>query len=399
MNIYDDFPMLKKGYIYFDNGATTFKPQCVIDSIKEYYENYSVNAHRGDYTLSLKVDTVYEGVREKVRNFINAKNSNDIIFTSGTTESLNVIMFGYVKNILNSGDEILITKAEHASLTLPCFEISKLKNAKVNYIPLDKNDLVTVENVKRSITPKTKVIALAHVTNIMGDERPLKEIIELAHQNNIIVVVDGAQSVPHVKIDVQELDIDFLAFSAHKMYGPTGVGVLYGKDEYLEKVTPHNYGGGMNNDFSSDVSMELKRLPQRLEAGTPNIAGVIGFGSAIDYISKFGMDQIRDVEINLKKYALSKLKKLDNIEIYNDNSVGSTIAFNVKGIFSQDVAIYLSKRNICIRAGNHCSKMLKEHTGVKNTCRVSFSFYNSEEEIDELVKALDNKNILEESIM
>ena len=245
----DDFPMLNKDIIYFDNGATSLKPKCVIDKIKDYYENYSANAHRGDYDISFKVDQEYENAREEVMNFINAKKKEEIVFTSGTTDSLNMIAFGFFQKYLEPSDEVLITTSEHASNVLPWFRLSKLIGCKVNFIPLDEDYHVTLDNVKKSITPNTKVISIAGVTNVIGDVRPIKEITRLAHERDIFVVVDGAQSVPHIKTDVQDLDIDFLAFSGHKMLGPTGVGVLYGKYEFLNDLEPVRVGGGMNESF------------------------------------------------------------------------------------------------------------------------------------------------------
>ena len=396
MNIKNDFKMLNKSIIYFDSAATSFKPNCVVDSIVDYYTNYTANAHRGDYDISYIVDTKYEETREKVKDFINAKRKEEIVFTSGTTESLNMIVKGYFYKYLNDGDEVLLTKSEHASNVLPWFTINK--NVIIKYIDLD-NGLVTLDNVKKAVTNRTKVISLAHITNVLGDKRPIKEIVEYAHKNGILVVLDAAQSAPHTKIDVQDLDIDFMGLSAHKMCGPTGVGVLYGKYELLEKLEPHNVGGGMNNDFESDQTYRYKELPYRLEAGTPNIAGVIGFGSAIDYLNKIGIENIEKYIKELRSYAIDKLDKLDNIEIYNKDINSSTIIFNVKGVHSQDAATYLNKHGICVRAGNHCAKILKDELGVTNTCRISLYFYNTKKDIDILVKVLDNKNILKDSLI
>ena len=394
----EDFPMLDKGIIYFDNGATTLKPKSVIDSISDYYSNYSSNAHRGDYTISIKASKEFEDVREKTRKFINAKDVREIVFTSGATESLNTIAKGYIKNTLKSNDEILITKSEHASNVLPWFELENEIGIKVKYIPLTDNHTVTLDNVINSITDKTKVISLAQVTNVIGDLRPIKQIAEYAHKKGIIVIVDAAQSVGHTNIDVQDFDIDFLAFSAHKMMGPTGIGILYGKYDLLNQIKPIKMGGGMNIEFPSPKEIELKELPYKLEAGTQNIAGVIGFGKAIDYINEIGVDNIEEYITNLKEYAVSKLKNLNNIKIYNENVEGPTVTFNMDGIFSQDVAIYLDKYNICVRSGTHCAKKLDDELGIKNTVRVSFYLYNTKEEIDRLVDALSSNKILEESI-
>lgn len=395
----DDFPMLNKDIIYFDNGATSLKPKCVIDKIKDYYENYSANAHRGDYDISFKVDQEYENAREEVMNFINAKKKEEIVFTSGTTDSLNMIAFGFFQKYLEPSDEVLITTSEHASNVLPWFRLSKLIGCKVNFIPLDKDYHVTLDNVKKSITPNTKVISIAGVTNVIGDVRPIKEITRLAHERDIFVVVDGAQSVPHIKTDVQDLDIDFLAFSGHKMLGPTGVGVLYGKYEFLNDLEPVRVGGGMNESFDTVDSVYYKEIPTRLEAGTPNIAGVIGLGEAIRYIKKVGIDKIHEREIYLRNYLIEKLLPMEHIDIINLEADSGIVAFNVEGIFSQDVAYYLNKYNICVRAGNHCAKILKNAIGVTNSLRVSLYFYNTETEIDEFVELLKNKQKIEDEMI
>ena len=389
----EDFPMLKKDLIYFDNGATSLKPHCVIEAINDYYENYSANSHRGDYDISKKVDALFENTREKVRNFINAKDSKEIIFTKGTTESMNMIIFGFMKYYLKKDDEVLITKTEHASNVLPWFILEKEIGIKVKYIPL-VNNVVNIDLVKESINPKTKVISLAWVTNTIGDLRPIKEITQLAHDNNILMVVDGAQSVPHMKCDVIDTDIDFLAFSAHKMLGPTGVGVLYGKEKYLDNLVPLNYGGGMNSFFESDKTFEFKELPLRLEAGTMNIEGIIAFSKAIDYLSNIGMDNIEKYEQELKKYLLKRLKEIDNVTIYNENTTSGIVLFNINNIFSEDTSNYLNHYHICVRAGNHCAKMVKDEITIKNTCRISLYLYNTKEEIDKFIEVMKgNKDI------
>lgn len=401
MDIREEFPMLinNNNLIYFDNAATTFKPKLVIDSIKDYYENYTSNAHRGDYNISLKTDMKYESTRKKVKEFIGADRVEEIIFTSGTTESLNMIAKSYFKNILSKDDEILITKSEHASNVLPWFELEKEIGVKVKYIELDNNMKVTLDNVKKVTTPNTKVISIAHITNVVGDIRPIKEITSYAHSLGIKVVVDGAQSVPHIKVNVKDLDCDFLAFSAHKMCGPTGVGVLYGKFELLDNMMPYNLGGGMNASFKSTGEIEYKSLPQRLEAGTPNIAGVIGFGAAIDYLNLLDLDKIHEYELKLKEYLVKKLKENNKIEVYNESSESGIVAFNLKNIFSQDTAIYLNDYNICVRAGNHCAKILKDELEIKNTCRISLYFYNTKEEIDKLIEVLKTSDMLYHQIL
>lgn len=398
MNIRNDFPLLKNNIIYFDNGATTLKPQSVIDSMVDYYSNYSANAHRGDYNISHKVDIIYENTREKIQKFINAKNVKEIIYTKGTTNSLNMIVFGYFKNYLTKEDEILITKSEHASNIIPWLELSKEIGCNIKYIDLNDDLEVTMDSIKKAITNKTKVISLAHITNVIGDVRPIKDISNYIHDKNILLVIDAAQSIGHMKVDVQDLDIDFMAFSAHKMCGPTGIGILYGKYELLNKLIPTEYGGGMNTSFDDEV-IEYKELPYKLEAGTQNIAGIIGMGAAIDYLNNINIDNINNYEKELKLYAISKLNNINNVIVYNKNSNSSIITFNLNGVFSQDTATYLNQYNICVRSGNHCAKMLKDVLKVNNTCRITLSFYNTKEEIDNLVEVLKNsENIFKEII-
>ena len=394
----EDFTILKdSNLVYFDNGATTLKPDIVRDKLNEYYNMYTASIHRGDYKNSLKVSSMYDECRDIVRKFINAKYSSEIIFTSGTTDSLNKIVFGYFKNYLNKGDEVLITETEHASNVLPWFILEKDMGIIVKYIPLNENNEVTINNLKNAITDKTKVVSLAHITNVIGDIRPLKEISKLCHEHGILFVVDAAQSIAHTKVDVSNMDIDFMAFSGHKIYGPTGVGVLYGKFDLLKELIPLEYGGGMNAIFNKDGYVELKDLPDKLEAGTPNIEGVLGLAESIKYISNIGIDKIQKYESELREYLVDKLSELDFIKIYNKNNEAAIIAFNIDGVFSQDAAIYLDKYNICVRAGNHCAKMTKDVFNVANTVRISLSFYNTKEEIDLLINVLKNsKNIWEE---
>lgn len=394
----EDFNILNSGIIYFDNGATTLKPKLLGEAIADYYDNYSSNAHRGDYALSIKASQKYEESRYLVKDLLNARKASEIAFTSGSTDSINKIVFGYFWNKLKEGDEVLLTKSEHASNLLPWFELADRLKLKISYIELDDNHEVLMENVEKAITPKTKVISIAHVSNVVGDVRPIKEIIKLAHSKGILVLVDGAQSVPHLKVDVQDLDIDFLAFSAHKMCGPTGVGVLYGKEELLNDIEPIIFGGGMNADFSTDGTRIYKTMPDRLEAGTPNIAGVIGFGYIIKYLMNIGFDRIHQYEMELKKYLVDRLKEIPQVTIYNAHSQSGIVTINYDGIFPQDLSIYLDKYNICTRAGNHCAKILKDEIHIKNTCRISLYFYNSKEEIDKLIEALKNPNIKEEII-
>ena len=390
----EDFPILNNDIIYFDNGATTLKPKCVVEAMNDYYYNYGANIHRGDYKISLRASEEYEKVRDKVKDFINAKSPNEIVFTSGSTDSFNKIVFGFMLNYLKESDEVLLTKSEHASNVLPWLELAKIKNIKIKYIPLNDNHELTLEALTDTITDKTKVISIAHITNVVGDVRDINKISKIAHQHNIILVVDGAQSVPHMKTDVTLDDIDFLTFSGHKMLGPTGVGVLYGKTKYLEKMAPIEFGGGMNQYFEVDGEVEYKSIPTKFEAGTPPIAEVIGLGAAIDYLQIIGMEKIYNYEKELKKYLVSKLEKNPKVILYNKSTDSGVLAFNLEGIFSQDTAIYLDHYNICVRAGNHCAKILKDEINIKNTCRISLYFYNTKEEIDKLVEVLEKSDDL-----
>lgn len=391
-----DFPMLKQDLIYFDNAATSFKPKEVIKAMDKYYEEYSANAYRSDYKLSNKVDHEYEKVRNKVCEFIGAKKDSEVVFTSGATESLNMVVNGYLKNILKKGDEVLVTKGEHSSLLLPLFELMKEKGIVIKYIPLTKEYKVTLDNVKKSITKKTKVIALAHISNVIGDIRPIKKICEVAKEHNIVTLIDGAQSVSHIPVNVSLLDCDFYCFSGHKMCGPTGIGILYGKYELLNNLKPTTVGGSMNISFDSSGEVIYKELPQRLEAGTQNIAGIIGLGAAINYLTDVGFSKIKEYEEGLAHYLVKELKKIKKIKIYNENNDAGIIVFNYDNIFAQDLAIYLDKYNICVRAGSHCVRTLEEYLGIKNTCRISLAFYNDKKEIDELIKVLSNENITKE---
>jgi len=386
-----DFPMLNgkmmhgQPLIYFDNGATTLKPQMVIDTVCDYLTNYSGNAHRGDYDLSHEVDEQYENAREIVKNFINAKRKEEIVFTSGSTDSLNLVAYGYGKTHLHAGDEILLTVAEHASNTLPWFDIANEVGAVIRYIELDEQGRLTLDNVKKAMSDQTKILAIAEVTNVLGYKAPMKDICAYAHEHGAIVVADGAQSVPHQKTDVIETDVDFLAFSGHKMCGPTGVGVLYGKYDLLCETKPTRLGGGSNSRYNSCGVVTLKNPPYKFEAGTPNIEGVIGLGSAITYVSSLNMNDIEAYENELRAYCIEKMKALDNVDIYNIDSTGA-IAFNIKGVFSQDAASLFNTYGIAVRAGQHCAKILDEFLHVSSTLRVSFYFYNTKEEIDQFIE-------------
>ena len=398
--IRNDFPMLKKKIngkkiIYFDNASTTFKPNSVIKAINKYYLEENSNSRRGDYDLCYKVDQTIEKTRKLIADFINA-NPKEIIFTSGTTMSINLIAFGYAVNYLKKGDEILLNEAEHASNVLPWYKVASITGAKIKFIPLDKGRL-TLENVKKTITKKTKIITFADVSNVFGYLSPTKEIAYFAHLKKIIVICDVAQSIAHRSIDVCDLDVDFLCFSAHKMYGPTGVGILYGKYDFLKKMEPFIMGGGMNDVFNTDGLVTYLEPPEKFEAGTLNIAGIYGFKAAIEYLNKIGMDNIKNYEKEICNYAFEKLSKNKNIIIYNKNkSINSNIViFNKKNVFAQDESTYLNSCGVAVRSGQHCAKMLTNTLKTIATIRISFSFYNTKKEIDKLVKFLDNGDFLD----
>ena len=385
----EDFPMLSGDIVYFDNGATTLKPKCVVDSMNRYYLEHTSNIHRGDYDAAIKTNQLYDGVRDIVSSFVNCK-SNEVIYTSGATMSINMVVFGYMKRHLRAGDEVLLNKAEHASNILPWIRLQEEIGIVIKYVPLDKKYELTLDNIKKCVSEKTKVISLAHVSNVIGDVRDVYSIGEYCHKNNILFHVDGAQSVPHMKVDFTKCHMDFLSFSGHKMCGPTGVGILIGRYELLEEMDPIMYGGGMNSSFEDNSSYELKSIPTRFEAGTPPIAEVIGLGEAITYLSNIGMDKIHEYEMDLKKYLVSKIKDIPNIILYNSTSNSGILAFNISGVFAQDSSVYLNNYNIYVRSGNHCTKLLKDEINIKNTVRVSLYFYNNYDDIDRLVETLKN---------
>ncbi len=385
----EDFPILQQNIVYFDNAATTLKPKKVIDSMDEYYLRHTSNIHRGDYNFAIQTNKLYDHVRNIVSKFVNC-DSSEVIYTSGATMSINMVVFGYMKNHLKKGDEILISKAEHASNILPWMKLCEEVGTILKYVPLNENYELTLDSIKKCVTAKTRVISLAHVTNVLGDVRDIQAIGEFARENNILFHVDGAQSVPHMPVDFKKSCIDFLSFSGHKMCGPTGVGILVGRYNLLTEMDPVFYGGGMNSSFESDLTYELKAVPVKFEAGTPPIAEVIGLGEAINYLMEIGMDKIHNYEIELKKYLISKLKDIPNLILYNEDMNSGILAFNIDGVFAQDTSVYLNHYNICVRSGNHCAKLLKDEMNIRNTVRVSMYFYNNYEEINRFVDALKN---------
>lgn len=391
-----DFPMLKKktksglSLCYLDNAATTFKPKSVIKACEEYYLCHSANAHRGDYDLAYEVDKRVDQVRSKVASFINC-DKIEVVFTSGTSMSMNMVAFGYGLKHLKKGDEILLTEAEHASNVLPWFKIAEMTGAIIRYIPLTNEGRVTIDNLKSVLSSNTKIVSVAQVTNVLGFIVDIKSIASYVHNNsNAIVICDGAQSVPHIKVDVHDLDCDFLCFSGHKMCGPTGIGVLYGKYHLLQDMEPLMSGGGDNARFDMCGNVAYLQPPAKFEAGTMNLEGIYGLGAAIDYLESIGMNEIEEYERKLRKYALKKLKSLQNLIIYNENAESGIITLNVKDVFPQDEASYLNSKGICVRSGEHCAKLLKDRLGAVGTIRVSIYFYNTKKEINQLVEALKN---------
>ena len=391
--IRQDFPMLKKAdasenaVAYLDNAATTLKPQVVVDEMVSYLTEKSVNIHRGDYDLSYQVSEEYESARKAIAHFLNA-DEKEVVFTSGASASLNLVAYGWGQTFLKEGDVILSSEAEHASNILPWMKAAEETGAVIEYIELTEEGELTIENFKKAMHEKVKVVAVAHITNVLGFIAPIKEMARIAHEYGALISVDGAQSVPHIKTDVKDWDIDFLAFSAHKMIGPTGVGILYGKYHLLEEMKPFMLGGGSNARFDICGNIQLKNAPFKFEAGTPAIEAVLGFKAAVEYLESVGMDVIEKREHGLRVYLVEALKKMDHVIIYNEHAATGIVTINVKDIFAQDVAVYLNSKGIAVRAGNHCAKILVEliHTG--ETVRISINFYNIIEELDRVIEAL-----------
>lgn len=391
MNIKEDFPILKNRDIaYLDSGATTQKPQYVIDKIKEYYEKNNANPHRGAYSLSIEATEEYENARKKVAKFINAKLPEEIIFTKNASESLNLIAYSYGINNLKKDDEVVISIMEHHSNLVPWQYVTKKTDSKLKYMYINENYELTKREIEEKITSKTKIVGITHVSNVLGTINNIKEIIEYAHSKGAIVVVDCSQSIPHMRIDVQKLDADFIVFSGHKMLSPLGVGVLYGKKELLNKMTPFLMGGDMI-EYVYEQKTTFADLPNKFEAGTQNVEGVVGLGAAIDYIEKIGYNKIEEIENEVVNYAREELGKLDFVKLYmtpNKENHSSVISFNVKGVHPHDVASVLDANGVCVRSGNHCAQPLMRYLGIDSTCRASFYLYNTKEDVDRLVNAL-----------
>lgn len=391
MNFKDEFPILRERKIsYLDSGATTQKPQCVIDAIENYYKEYNANPHRGAYSLSIEATEKYESTREKVAKFINAKNREEIIFSKNATESLNLIAYSYGLDNLKKDDEVVLSIMEHHSNLVPWQYVTKKTNSKLKFMYINKEYELSKEEIESKITDKTKVVGITHVSNVLGTINNVKEIIKYAHKKGAVVIVDASQSIPHMKIDVQDLDADFLVFSGHKMFAPLGIGVLYGKKELLNKMPPFLMGGDMI-EYVYEQNTTFAPLPNKFEAGTQNVEGVIGLGAAIDYIEKIGYKEIQNVEETITKYAVNELSKLDCLELYitpHAENHSSVISFNIKGIHPHDVASILDSNGVCVRSGNHCAQPLLRHLKMDSTCRASFSIYNTKEDVDNLVEAL-----------
>ncbi|MCQ2087010.1 MAG: cysteine desulfurase [Bacilli bacterium] len=390
-----DFPMLDgtkkmqgKNLVFLDNASTTFKPQRVIDAMTEYYTTFTANSHRGDYDLLYNMDVKVSEARKAIAKFINSE-ENEVVFTSGDTASINLVAFGYALKFLKKDDEILISETEHASNVIPWFKVAQMTGAKVKYIPLDENNKITPENVKKVVCSATKICSVAQVGNVLAHEVDVKNIAKIVHEVGGIMVVDGAQSVPHMKIDFKDLDCDFLAFSAHKMCGPTGIGALVGKYDLLDSMDAVFGGGGMNIGFSTNGTCVALNPPAKFEAGTMNLSGILGFKAAVEYLEEIGMDNVHKHDQELFDYAMSKLEDNENVIIYNKTSRNGIITFNVKNVFSQDEATLLNHKGIAVRSGQHCAKMIDEAIGTNATVRASFYLYTTKEDVDALVDALN----------
>ena len=372
--------------VYMDSGATTLKPTCVLDKMDEYYKKYGVNIHRGVYNLSYQASLEYDKARETIAKFINALD-REIIFTRNATEALNLASLIYGEKYLNSGDEVISSYLDHHSCILPWMKMCEKKQAVLKYIPLSVDGRITVENFKKVLTDKTKVVAINYYSNVMGYRSPIEEIIKIAHEKGAIVIVDAAQAVAHEKIDVKALDCDFLAFSGHKMFGPTGVGILYGKKEILKKLDPLYYGGDMNENVEPDY-VEVKEVPYRFEAGTPAIAEGIGLATAVNYLESIGYEYLHEYPMMLYKYTMDKLKDVKGITIYNKSPELPIIAFNIDGVHPHDAATIFDEAGICLRAGHHCAQLLTKWLKTNGTLRGSFYIYNTIDDCDKFVETI-----------
>ena len=387
-----DFPIFEsKNIAYLDSGATTQKPRYVLDKINEYYEKSNANPHRGAYSLSVEATELYEGARAKIANFINAKYPEEIIFSKNASESLNLVAYSYGLDNLSEGDEVVLSIMEHHSNLVPWQMVTKKTKSTLKYMYINKDFELSKEEIESKITDKTKIVAITQVSNVLGTINNVKEIIKYAHKKGAKVLVDASQSIPHMKVDVRDLDADFLAFSGHKMLAPLGIGVLYGKREILNKMNPFLMGGDMI-EYVYEQNTTFAPLPNKFEAGTQNVEGVVGLSAAIDYIEKIGYEEIDKIEKEVVSYAIDELSKLDFLTIYmspNRENHSSVISFNINGVHPHDVASILDSVGVCVRSGNHCAQPLMRFLGIDSTCRASFYFYNTKEDVDRLVKALN----------
>lgn len=392
MDFKKDFPIFENRDIsYLDSGATSQKPQYVINAIEEFYKKFNANPHRGAYSLSLEATEQYENIREKIAKFINARNKEEIIFSKNASESLNLIAYSYGLSNLKQNDEVVLSIMEHHSNLVPWQFVTKQTNSILKYMYINNEFELSKEEIESKITDKTKVVGITHISNVLGTINNVKEIIKYAHKKGAIVIVDASQSIPHTKVDVQDLDADFLVFSGHKMFAPLGIGVLYGKKELLNKMPPFLMGGDMI-EYVYEQNTTYAPLPNKFEAGTQNVEGVVGLGAAIDYIESIGYETINKVEQEVTEYAVNELSKLNFIKMYvtpNKQNHSSVVSFNVRGVHPHDVASILDVNGVCIRSGNHCAQPLLRYMGMDSTCRASFSIYNTKEDVDKLVDALN----------
>lgn len=386
-----DFPIFEnRDIVYLDSGATTQRPIQVIDAIENFYKKNNANPHRGAYSLSIDATNEYENTRAKIAKFINAPKAEQIIFSKNASESLNLIAYSYGLTNLKKNDEVVISIMEHHSNLVPWQFVTKQTESKLSYMYINDNFELSIDEIKEKITDKTKIVGITHVSNVLGTINPVKEIIDYAHKKGAVVVLDASQSIPHMKIDVQELDADFVVFSGHKMLAPLGIGVLYGKEELLNKMPPFLMGGDMI-EYVYEQNTTFAPLPNKFEAGTQNVEGVVGLGAAIDYINQVGYDTIQEIEESVVNYALDELSKLEFIDLYttkNRQNHSAVISFNIRGIHPHDVASILDSCGVCVRSGNHCAQPLMRFLGIDSTCRASFYFYNNKEDVDRLVEAL-----------
>ena len=386
-----DFPILKDNKIsYLDSGATSQRPKYVLDKIQEYYNSSNENPHRGTYSLSVKSTEAYENARKRIAKFINARFPEEIIFSKNASESLNLIAYSYGLDNVKKDEEIVISIMEHHSNLVPWQYVAKKTGGKLKYMYINDEYELSKEEIESKITDKTKIVGITHVSNVLGTINNIKEIIKYAHKKGAIVVVDASQSIPHMPIDVQELDADFLVFSGHKMFAPLGIGVLYGKREILNKMNPFIMGGDMI-EYVYEQETTFAPLPNKFEAGTQNVGGVIGLEAAMDYIEKIGYDNIEKLEKEIVSYARQELSKLDFLNLYmtpNEENHSAVISFNIKGVHPHDVASFLDMDGVCVRSGNHCAQPLLRYMGLDSTCRASFSIYNNKEDVDKLVNGL-----------